>query len=535
MKKVLALFISTVLILSTCALSVSAMAFTDLAEDHWAYSYVQTLVTDGTVKGYEDGSFRPAGTVTRAEFVKMLGEGSVVRSYPYNDVSTDHWAYTYIMSANFPDDESNMFLPGTPITRGLVAELLWRRAGEPESVFIPSIITSQYAKNPKAAAWVYATGLIRGDGDGINLRLGDTLSRAEAATLIIRARGAKEATGVFADIVDQNIITTVYNALNMFDGAPYAANNTITNGEMARAALRIGQEQTNLSYYGLAASANFEHTYAKDLSVVFGALGKKDLSASFADKAATFGDTVAALSYQFIDKAHKVPVYGEKSEGLPAGVTSMMNVCLTYAKNAGIISLKEDLNKPVTVRDFTILCMLFDNVIGTQSAITTDSHPATTYVKADNSLLLIPGGYGDYQVKVEALPQSIYNTAFVDVTSTPAETYNFAREYNSIFMSVLQHLKSSVSAKAGVRLVYYPSLVCKNNNGYTLRVRCDVTSMSGSMKVSDLFKVKEGTAYADTVLSNGSTIYFDLATGSTISSVTMSSETAYINQIILAN
>ena len=55
------------------------------------------------------------------------------------------------------------------------------------------------------------------------------------------------------------------------------------------------------------------------------------------------------------------------------------------------------------------------------------------------------------------------------------------------------------------------------------------------MKVSDLFKVKEGTAYADTVLSNGSTIYFDLATGSTISSVTMSSETAYINQIILAN
>ncbi len=535
MKKVLALLVSAVLIISTCALSVSAMTFTDLAEDHWAYSYVQTLVTDGTVKGYEDGSFRPAGTVTRAEFVKMLGEGNVVRSLPYSDVSADHWAYTYIMSANFPDDESNTFLPSVPITRGLVAELLWRRAGQPDSVFVPSIITSQYAKNPQAAAWVYATGLIRGDGDGINLRLNDTLSRAEAATLIIRARGAKEATGVFADIVDPNIITTVYNALNLFDGAPYAANDTITNGEMAKAALRIGQEQTTLTYYGLAASAKFEHPYAKDLAVVFGALGKNDLSASFADKAATFGDTVAALSYQFIDKAHRVPVYGEKTEGLPASVTNMMNVCLTYAKNAGIISLKEDLYAPVTVRDFTVLCLLFDNVIGTQSTITTDSHPATVYAKADQSLLLIPGGYGDYQVKVEALPQNVYNAAFVDAISTPAATYNFAREYSSIFMSVLQHLKSSVSSKAGIRLMYYPSMVCKNDNGYTLRVRCDVTSMTGSMKLSDLFKVKEGTVGADTVLSNGSTIYFDLATGSTISSVTMTSEKAYINQVIMAN
>ncbi|MBQ1211095.1 MAG: S-layer homology domain-containing protein, partial [Clostridia bacterium] len=78
MKKVLVLLLSALMVFSTCAISVSAMTFTDLNESHWAYANVQTLVNDGTVKGYEDGSFKPEGTVTRAEFVKMLGTSSVV-------------------------------------------------------------------------------------------------------------------------------------------------------------------------------------------------------------------------------------------------------------------------------------------------------------------------------------------------------------------------------------------------------------------------------------------------------------------------
>ena len=72
MKKIICL----VLVFSMfCLSALAAMSFTDLAEGHWAYSYVSKLVSDGTVRGYEDGSFRPTNTVTRAEFVKMLGVG----------------------------------------------------------------------------------------------------------------------------------------------------------------------------------------------------------------------------------------------------------------------------------------------------------------------------------------------------------------------------------------------------------------------------------------------------------------------------
>ncbi|MBE7040992.1 MAG: S-layer homology domain-containing protein [Ruminococcaceae bacterium] len=527
MKKVLVLFLTALMVLSTCAISVSAMTFTDMNESHWAYANVQTLVNDGTVKGYEDGSFKPEGTVTRAEFVKMLGVSSVVRSFPYSDVSADHWAYTYIMAANFPEDGSNLFMPSIPITRGLVAELLWRRAGQPTDVFAPSIISEQYKANPTAAAWVYATGLIRGDGDGITLRLSDTLTRAEAATLIVRARSVGAANGVFAEIVDQNILVNVYNGLNLFDDISYDATRTITNGEMARAALRIGKEQHNLA---ISASPNFEHPYAKETLLVFNALGKNDVDAAFADKTATFGDTVAALTYHFIDKAHNVPVYGNKTESL-SYMTNMMNVCLTFAKDNGVISLKEDLNAPVTLRDFTAICLLYDYVIGSQSAVTTDPHPATGSAKKDQSLLLTAESYGDYQVKVAAAAD-LYAAPFNDMVKTPKETYDFAREYNSILMTILQHLRSSINTKANVRLTYYPSLVCKDSTGYTMRVACEIVSMNGSKSISELLPVKPGTQGADAILSQGDTVYFDLASGSNISSVSMTSDTAFVSQII---
>ncbi len=534
MKKVLVLFLSAILLLSTCATGALAMSFTDLAEDHWAYANVQTLVNDGTVSGYEDGSFRPNGTVTRAEFVKMLGKSNVTRQLPYADVTAEHWAFEYVMNANFPDDNSNLFQPNLPITRGLVAELLWKRGGEKTDVFAPSIITSQYKKNPAAAAWVYATGLIRGDGDGINLRLDSTLSRAEAATLIVRSRTATQATGNFNDIVNEDIVKTVYNGLNLFDGAPYVANDTVTNGEMARAVLRLRSEQINLSYAGITGnSANFEHPYAKEVAIVFGNLGINDVNAAFADSAATFGNTVAALSYNFITKSHKGQIYGNKTAALESKVTTMVNVCLTYAKENGIISLKEDLNKAMTVRDFTILCLLFDSVIGSQSVVTTDSHPATIFAMKDHSLLLIPEGYGDYRVMVSNIPSELYQASFNDAVGTPYEAYDFAREYSSLFMSVLKHLQTTVRAKAEVRFNYYPSLVCKNSDGYTMRIGCEIISLNGAVTIGELFPVKAGVAGADTQLTNGSVIYFDLSTGGVFSSVNMSSEKAFVDQIVL--
>ncbi|MBE7009865.1 MAG: S-layer homology domain-containing protein [Ruminococcaceae bacterium] len=534
MKKVLVFTLLLTMILSMLAVPASALSFSDLAEEHWAYANVQALVEEGTVSGYEDGTFRPNGTVTRAEFVKMIGEGPVMRERDYDDVASNHWAYTYVMKSGMPERTGNLFYPNQAITRGLAAELLWKRNGAEQGVFAPAIITSQYSQNTDAIAWAYATGLMKGD-DGINLRAEGTLSRAEAAALIIRARRENPEKQSFASSVSPKIMENVFKALSMFDDNQYDPGKTVTNGELARAALRVGSEEFNLSYAGYAFSTKFEHPYAKEIAVVFETcLGKTDADAAFADKTATFGDAVAALSYQFIAKSHKGLAYGATTDGLPASVTNMMNVCLTFAKKNGIISLHEDLNAPITLQEITAICLQLDQLNGSQTDISTDIHPiAGRNIMKDHALLMTEMPYGDYRAMLKDMPYAVYDTPFVNCKTVPDVCYDFAREYNTIFVGILSAMKQTAKEKTGaeVRFTYYPSLVCATEEGYTMRIKYDIVSLNGEKTIGEVFPVKEGVD-ASRVLSTGSTGFMDVATGQNFSSIQVSDETVYVEQIL---
>ncbi len=529
MKKSLVLSLLTVFLVSMLVVPTSAMEFTDLAASHWAYADVQTLVADQTVNGYDDGSFQPNGTVTRAQFVKMLGKGSVERATAYDDVSTEHWAYPFIMSASFPEDGTNKFQPDLAITRGLVAELLWLRGGS-QSAEAAEAITAQYPKNPTAIAWVYTNGLMQGD-DGVTLRLQDTLSRAEAAVLIVRARKGTSAT-TNGDVKRENI----YNGLKLFDSKAYNPTATITNGEMSRAALRIGSEQFNLTYATANTAAAFEHPYGLDVTVIFKeCLGWPSVSAELADKTATFGDTVAALTYQFISKSNSPMEYGATTEGLAADMTQMTNICLTFAKKHGVITLNEDLNKAITLQELVDVCVQLDGVVGSQSDILTDVNGLTGRLKkVDHSLLLTDTAYGDFRVRLKDMPSAVYTTSFVSRATKPSASYDFAREYSTALTSMLVAVKDTVQANTGatIRLTYYPSLVCDNGNGFTMRVACDIVEMSGEKTLSDLFTTAAGMTGADTSLKQGDRIYFDIATGAPVTSLVTDDENAVIEQFI---
>ena len=69
LKKVLALVLAF-----ACAFTMFAgAAFTDQADIKDANTEaVDTLVALGVINGYTDGSFKPNGTVTRAEMAKMI-------------------------------------------------------------------------------------------------------------------------------------------------------------------------------------------------------------------------------------------------------------------------------------------------------------------------------------------------------------------------------------------------------------------------------------------------------------------------------
>lgn len=79
--------------------------------------------------GYPDGTFKPNGSITRAEmavvYTKILGMDIDVKSQKFDDVTKAHWSYGYVnnivTTGIFTGYNDGMFKPDQPITRGELA------------------------------------------------------------------------------------------------------------------------------------------------------------------------------------------------------------------------------------------------------------------------------------------------------------------------------------------------------------------------------------------------------------------------------
>jgi len=131
--------------------------FSDTSKHAWYSDYLATGYAQGIVEGYPDGTFKPSQSVSRVEFLKMLliaadrsgtmdvNIDPVVTDLPFRDTDSLAWyaPYLQVMSKNnlFPNLESN-FHPSAPVTRGEVAEVIYRlivsqkNGGAPYSVLL---------------------------------------------------------------------------------------------------------------------------------------------------------------------------------------------------------------------------------------------------------------------------------------------------------------------------------------------------------------------------------------------------------------
>ncbi len=99
LKKVLALVMACAMLFT-----VSSFAFTDVEEDASYLEAVTLLSKLGIINGYEDGTFLPDNTITRAEIAKVLvcalnateqAEGAKADNI-FTDVPASHWAAGYV-------------------------------------------------------------------------------------------------------------------------------------------------------------------------------------------------------------------------------------------------------------------------------------------------------------------------------------------------------------------------------------------------------------------------------------------------------
>jgi subtilisin family serine protease len=115
-------------------------SFVDVPRSLWAYGYIETARARGVISGYMDGTFVPAGNVTRAQLAKMLvqsqGWTPVQPVAPtFTDVGPDHWAYIWIetiiehqVASGYSD---RTFRPRQSVTRAQLSKMLYRALVQP--------------------------------------------------------------------------------------------------------------------------------------------------------------------------------------------------------------------------------------------------------------------------------------------------------------------------------------------------------------------------------------------------------------------
>lgn len=162
-------------------------------EEQNLYSYsdcddeaVKYLTRLNVLAGYEDGTFRPDASLTRAEFSKMIalvtgGEAAQGAFEPvFSDAGADHWAFDYVMYCNalgyLEGYEDGTFRPNENVSLAEAAKICLTAVGYNE------LITEENT-DEWYAPWLelaYEYGLTDSESADPNRNL----TRAEAANMI---------------------------------------------------------------------------------------------------------------------------------------------------------------------------------------------------------------------------------------------------------------------------------------------------------------------------------------------------------------
>lgn len=154
--------------------------FSDMKADDWHYDYVCELYSKAVIDGYPDRTFRPNGTVTTGEALKMI---LLAAGYETPEPVASHWARNFLNLALDEAilDRGDITDLDVPITRAMMAKVVVR------SLNLVSMTGEQYFTDTDNAnvQLLFEYGISDGYGDG-TFRPGRSLTRAELSAIVCR-------------------------------------------------------------------------------------------------------------------------------------------------------------------------------------------------------------------------------------------------------------------------------------------------------------------------------------------------------------
>jgi hypothetical protein len=121
--------------------SLNSIAYKDIESNDENLKYIQAATKDGIFSGYEDGTFKPKESLTRAQMATVLAKAFglpfATSKFLVKDMKTDHWAYKYVQtiiafgilqgnSATESSSKSGLnFKPSDSLTRAQMAAFVY--------------------------------------------------------------------------------------------------------------------------------------------------------------------------------------------------------------------------------------------------------------------------------------------------------------------------------------------------------------------------------------------------------------------------
>lgn len=174
MKKLLCILLSIVMMILLAVPAFASSDYSDVDDGAWYSAAVGYMRENNLMNGTGDGKFSPNATLDRATMVTVLyrfaGEPETKDSTGFSDVPAGKWyskAIAWAKESGIVTGYGSAFGPTDRLTREQMAAILWRYAGEPETVsseeFADAGDISGWAK--EAVAWARANKVISGVGD----------------------------------------------------------------------------------------------------------------------------------------------------------------------------------------------------------------------------------------------------------------------------------------------------------------------------------------------------------------------------------
>ena len=181
---------------AACTVTVTgeALPYADVPLGAWYYGTVRQVTDLGLLVGTGETEFSPTAPVSRAMLAQILYRlaGEPTAYYvPWQDMEREHWAWRaacWAHSTGVLPGAEGQFAPEEPISRQEAVAALWRLAGSPEAEgTLEGFADREQAAEDcvPALTWAVSVGLVTGTDTGCLLP-GDSLTRAQFSALLLR-------------------------------------------------------------------------------------------------------------------------------------------------------------------------------------------------------------------------------------------------------------------------------------------------------------------------------------------------------------